>query len=76
MAHRPADTVVRHLRRLAGSPRPADPADAQLLHQFVAARDEEAFASLVRKHARLIRGGLPARAALRRGRRGRLPGDS
>lgn len=48
------DAVVRHLRRLAGGP-PIQCSDAQLLEQFVTHRDEEAFASLVRRHGGLIR---------------------
>lgn len=48
------DAVVRHLRRLADAP-VAEGTDAQLLQQFVACRNEEAFATLVRRHGGLIR---------------------
>jgi RNA polymerase sigma factor (sigma-70 family) len=48
------DAVVRHLRRLAGA-RPGQLTDNQLLQQFVTYQDEEAFASLVRRHGGLIR---------------------
>jgi hypothetical protein len=46
--------VVRQLRRLAGEPL-AERDDAFLLSQFVAHRDESAFAALVRRHGRLVR---------------------
>src|SRR5260370_28048220 len=48
------DAVVRHIRRLAGASA-GESTDAQLLQQFVAQRDGEAFATLVRRHGGLIR---------------------
>ncbi len=48
-----ASTVLRRLRRLVAPP--ADPtADADLLARFVAARDEAAFAELVRRHGPMV----------------------
>src|SRR5438034_10379705 len=54
MPHGRLDAVVRHLRRLAGAPQ-GERTDGELLQQFVAHRDEEAFAALVRRHGGLIR---------------------
>jgi RNA polymerase sigma factor (sigma-70 family) len=53
--HGPLSTLVPHLRRLAGEATGADPTDTQLLQQFVATGDEAAFATLVRRHERLLR---------------------
>src|SRR5262245_65929749 len=54
MPGKPLLPVVRHLRRLVGAPAVGEPTHAQLLRQFVTARDEAAFAALVRRHGGLI----------------------
>jgi RNA polymerase sigma factor (sigma-70 family) len=56
MAHAQLEPVVRHLRRLAGTPDRPDPSDAQLLRRFAAGREEAAFAALVERHGRLVLG--------------------
>jgi RNA polymerase sigma factor (sigma-70 family) len=56
MAHAQLEPVVRHLRRLAGTPECHDPSDAQLLRRFAAGREEAAFAALVERHGRLVLG--------------------
>jgi C-terminal peptidase prc len=56
MAHAPRQTVLRHLRRLVGGPGAEGPTDRQLLERFVAGRDEDAFAALVRRHGPLVWG--------------------
>jgi RNA polymerase sigma factor (sigma-70 family) len=55
MARSPLAGVLRSLRRFAGAAGP-DPGDAQLLEQFVARRDEAAFAALLRRHGPLVLG--------------------
>lgn len=55
MARDPLRAVVRHLSAVGGRP-VVDPTDQQLLDRFVAARDEDAFAALVRRHGRLVWG--------------------
>jgi RNA polymerase sigma factor (sigma-70 family) len=50
------DTVVRHLRRLATGRNDRELTDAQLLRKFAGQRDEAAFATLVRRHERLVWG--------------------
>jgi RNA polymerase sigma factor (sigma-70 family) len=50
------DPIVRHVRRLAGTPDRPDPSDAQLLQRFAAGREEAAFAALVRRHGPLVLG--------------------
>jgi RNA polymerase sigma factor (sigma-70 family) len=45
--------VLDHVRRLAD---PAEPADGELLRQFVTSRDEPAFEALVRRHGPLAYG--------------------
>ena len=49
-----AGLVLHHLRRLAGTPRAAQPPDWQLLARFTAQRDESAFADLVRRHGPMV----------------------
>jgi RNA polymerase sigma factor (sigma-70 family) len=46
--------VVRHIRKLAGADPAAQPSDAELLHRFVAAREEQAFATLLHRHGPLV----------------------
>lgn len=53
MSHAPLSTVLRHLRLLAASP---ERSDAELLEQFVARREEEAFAALLRRHGPMVLG--------------------
>src|SRR5262249_29651056 len=48
--------VMRHLRRILGAPGGGDLTDRQLLERFTADRDEEAFATLVARHAPLVLG--------------------
>src|SRR5687767_11739130 len=48
--------LLRHLRRRAGVPPGDDPADGALLGRFAAARDEAAFAALVRRHGPMVLG--------------------
>jgi RNA polymerase sigma factor (sigma-70 family) len=55
MAKPPLTTVLRHVRGLFGSA-VADSSDRQLLERFVAHRDEEAFAALLRRHGPLVLG--------------------
>src|SRR5262249_14180810 len=47
-------TVLRSIRHTARTRGRADPSDAQLLRQFVARRDEGAFAALLERHGRLV----------------------
>jgi RNA polymerase sigma factor (sigma-70 family) len=56
MAARQLDTLVRHIRQMAGGTALDAPTDRELLARFVSHRDEEAFAELVRRHAPLVRG--------------------
>jgi DNA-directed RNA polymerase specialized sigma24 family protein len=48
--------LVNHLRQLAGLQAAGEMPDQQLLERFVAARDEEAFAALVRRHGPMVAG--------------------
>jgi RNA polymerase sigma factor (sigma-70 family) len=50
----PTNPLLRHVRHLAD--RTAPPSDRDLLHRFAAARDEDAFAELVRRHAPMVQG--------------------
>jgi RNA polymerase sigma factor (sigma-70 family) len=50
----PLTAVLRHVRRLADAPE--GPGDGELLRRFTAARDEAAFAALVRRHGPLVLG--------------------
>jgi RNA polymerase sigma factor (sigma-70 family) len=54
MAREPASPVTDLQRQGAGSPPDRDPADGQLLARFVAARDEAAFAALLRRHGPMV----------------------
>jgi RNA polymerase sigma factor (sigma-70 family) len=54
MIHTQLESVVRHVRRLAGQPRHHDVSDAQLLQRFAAHREEGAFAVLVERHGPLV----------------------
>lgn len=56
MANGQLTKVVRHLRRMLGAPGAGDLTDRQLLERFTAGRDEEAFATLVTRHAPLVLG--------------------
>jgi RNA polymerase sigma factor (sigma-70 family) len=56
MASSPLPDMLRHLRALAGAEGGADESDAQLLRRFAAARDEAAFAALLRRHGPLVLG--------------------
>jgi C-terminal peptidase prc len=55
MAQGQLRSVVRYLRDLAGEPR-LRPTDRYLLERFAVARDEEAFADLMRRHGPLVWG--------------------
>jgi C-terminal peptidase prc len=55
MAQGQLRSVVRYLRDLAGTP-DLEPTDRHLLERFAAARDEDAFATLVRRHGPLVWG--------------------
>src|SRR5262245_175951 len=50
-----ANVVIRHLRGLAGAGQDG-PSDRELLARFTAARDGEAFRTLVERHGRLVLG--------------------
>jgi RNA polymerase sigma factor (sigma-70 family) len=50
-----ADTLLHHLRQLVAADS-AELPDAQLLERFIARRDGEAFAALVRRHGPLVLG--------------------
>lgn len=54
MSEKPLEEVVRRLRGAAQSPRPEDLADGDLLRRFAAARDDLAFAEVVRRHGPLV----------------------
>jgi RNA polymerase sigma factor (sigma-70 family) len=54
MADSPLAGVLRYLRRAAGNDRADEPSDGRLLGQFVARRDEAAFAALLRRHGPLV----------------------
>jgi RNA polymerase sigma factor (sigma-70 family) len=51
-----ANSVLHYLRKLAASPGLDALTDGQLLERFVAAQDEAAFATLVRRHGPLVLG--------------------
>jgi RNA polymerase sigma factor (sigma-70 family) len=50
------DPVLRHVRRLAGTPPGREASDSQLLQRFAAGREEVAFAALVQRHGPLVLG--------------------
>ena len=50
------DTLLRFIRRVVGSGGPREHTDEQLLHRFVARRDQDAFAALVQRHGPLVLG--------------------
>jgi RNA polymerase sigma factor (sigma-70 family) len=50
----PTNPLLRHVRRLVD--RTAPPSDRDLLRRFAAARDEAAFAELVRRHGPMVQG--------------------
>jgi RNA polymerase sigma factor (sigma-70 family) len=56
MAAGQAHAVLRHLRRLVAPPGLESLNDGQLLERFIATREEEAFAALVRRHGPLVLG--------------------
>jgi RNA polymerase sigma factor (sigma-70 family) len=56
MADRHLQTLVRHIRHLAGDLSDAEQSDGVLLNRFLALRDEAAFALLVERHGPMIRG--------------------
>lgn len=56
MAGVPLQTVVRHLRRVAGLNGHAGPTDAQLLERFVTDRDQAAFELLLWRHGAMVLG--------------------
>jgi RNA polymerase sigma factor (sigma-70 family) len=51
-----AGAILRHIHYLAGNSSADEPADAELLRRFVTMRDETAFATLLRRHGRLVWG--------------------
>ena len=53
MTERTLNLLARSLRQAAGAGGPA-PTDRQLLERFVARREEEAFAELVRRHGPMV----------------------
>jgi RNA polymerase sigma factor (sigma-70 family) len=56
MANPPLLSVLRYVRTLAGAAASDEQTDGQLLQQFVAHRDEAAFARLLRRHGPLVLG--------------------
>jgi RNA polymerase sigma factor (sigma-70 family) len=56
MTDGPADPTTRSLRQAAGAPALGDRTDRQLLERFVGARDQAAFAALVRRHGPMVHG--------------------
>ncbi len=46
--------VLRHLHRLANAPDNPEWSDEQLLHRFLAERDESAFRLLMERHGRMV----------------------
>ena len=62
MPGRQLEPVLRHLRSAAGPEAGREPSDEQFLKRYVAGRDGEAFAALVRRYGRLapmLREALP-----------------
>jgi RNA polymerase sigma-70 factor (ECF subfamily) len=56
MANAPLLDFLQHLRSLAGTEEEAGQSDGELLQRFAAARDEAAFATLLRRHGPLVWG--------------------
>src|SRR5215471_19183985 len=56
MSDRPLRELIRGLRRAAGSSEAADLTDAELLHRWVARRDEAAFEVLLWRHGPTVLG--------------------
>jgi HlyD family secretion protein len=56
MARRHLTLVLHYLRRLGGPAAAANSTDRQLLQQFIAAKDEAAFAALVQRHGPRVLG--------------------
>src|SRR5438105_7230457 len=56
MPDQPMQTLVRHIRRMAGDEQDSEQSDRVLLAKFIAQRDENAFAALVQKHGPMVRG--------------------
>ena len=54
MGSHPLQTLVRHVRRIAGASEPDPIGDADLLARFAASRDESAFAEIVQRHGPLV----------------------
>jgi RNA polymerase sigma factor (sigma-70 family) len=55
MTHGQPNSVLRHLRRVAGLGPGHEPTDATLLARYVGSHDEQAFAALVHRYGRLVR---------------------
>src|SRR5580692_216818 len=51
-----AQSLLRHLRRLATRPLSESPGDACLLERFILRRDEDSFAALVGRHGSMVFG--------------------
>jgi RNA polymerase sigma factor (sigma-70 family) len=56
MAEVQLGVVLRHVRKLAGVPAPAEPGDGELLDRFVRRRDEAAFEAILARHGPLVLG--------------------
>ncbi|MBL8797361.1 MAG: sigma-70 family RNA polymerase sigma factor [Planctomycetia bacterium] len=56
MPHDPHLPVLRHIRRLIGSPLPADLSDSQLVERFVVQLDETAFEALLGRYGPMVLG--------------------
>lgn len=56
MAAKHLGLILRHLRRWTGPNGDAESSDGQLLHLFVARRDQDAFAALVERHGPMVLG--------------------
>jgi membrane fusion protein, multidrug efflux system len=56
MARSQMDSLVRFLRRVAGSEGRGEHTDVQLLHRFAVQRDPDAFAALVERHGPMVLG--------------------
>lgn len=56
MPNAPLNNVLRQIRRLVARPNRVEQSDEELLERFVVSREEEAFASLVRRHGPMVLG--------------------